>query len=58
MINSKQIPELDGYYWVKMESTWEPQIIEYVKGVVYIVGSRERYSPYYDVCSWHKKIEY
>lgn len=54
---SDGIPEKDGYYWVKMQSTWKPQIIEYIGGIVYITGSRERYSPYYDVYYWFHQIE-
>jgi hypothetical protein len=57
MACSNHIPKEDGYYWVKMQRTWNPQIIEYLGGVVYITGSRERYSPYYDVHCWFDRIE-
>lgn len=53
----KEIPDISGYYWVKLQSSWPAQIVEYVGGVVYIIGSRERYSPYYDVKSWHGKVD-
>lgn len=57
MTCSNEIPDKDGYYWVKLQSTRPPQIIEYAKGVVYITGSRERYSPYEDVYQWYERIE-
>lgn len=57
MICSNDIPEKDGYYWIKLQSTWPPQIIEYVGGIVYITGSQHRYSPYYDVYYWYDRIE-
>lgn len=58
MTDIKEIPKVDGFYWVRLHASWPPQIIEYVKGVVYITGSRERYSPDYDVYSWYNKVEY
>ena len=57
MTYSNEIPVEDGYYWVKMQSNFNPQIIEYLGGVVYITGSRHRYSPYYDVYHWLDRIE-
>lgn len=57
MICSKKIPDKDGYYWVKMSPAWEDQVVEYSKGVVYITGSRERYSPYEDVYEWFERID-
>lgn len=57
MTNSKQIPECDGYYWVKRQPRWGLEIIHYYKGVVYICGSQERLSPYYNVYSWGSKVE-
>lgn len=33
MICSNEIPQKDGYYWAKLQSTWSPQIIEYVGGI-------------------------
>lgn len=57
MVCSNEIPKEDGYYWVKMQMGWNPQIVEYLGGVVYITGSRHRYSPYYDVHCWLDRIE-
>lgn len=33
MTCSNEIPQEDGYYWVKLQSTWKPQIIEYIGGM-------------------------
>lgn len=57
MICSNEIPDKDGYYWVKLQRTCPTQIIEYLGGIVYIAGSRERYSPYYDFYYWFDRIE-
>lgn len=57
MICSNEIPKEDGYYWVKFQPHWSPQIVEYLGGIVYITGSRVTYSPYYDVYFWHERIE-
>ncbi len=51
------IPDKDDYYWVKLQPQWPPQIIEYISGVVYITGSRHKFSPYEDVYSWLGRIE-
>lgn len=57
MSGSTDIPNKDGYYWVRLQKTWPPQVIEYVGGVVFVMGSRQRYSAYYDVYCWYDRIE-
>lgn len=47
-------PSDSGYYWVRMfHMNNEPQIIYLSDWTgVLVVGSRDRYSSYYDVAEW------
>lgn len=55
---AKQIPQEDGYYWVRMfHHNHEPQIVFVGQWTgVLVIGSRERYSDYYDVVEWLGKV--
>lgn len=48
----------DGYYWARLFSkSNEPQIVYFNQwSGVSVIGSRERFSDYYDVKEWLEKI--